>query len=129
MSIRWILTLYVFFYIIIYCKEEIVEKLDFIDSKFRLAILAAKRGKQLVAGAKKRVDTHAENPLTIAIEEIYQGKVKFKILEENGYIMDEESASLLLGNEEEAIEYEDNIEDMLHKEDDDSEDFRSEAFR
>lgn len=106
-----------------------MEKLDFIDSKFRLAILAAKRGKQLVAGAKKRVDTHAENPLTIAIEEIYQGKVKFKILEENGYIMDEESASLLLGNEEEAIEYEDNIEDMLHKEDDDSEDFRSEAFR
>jgi DNA-directed RNA polymerase subunit omega len=107
-----------------------VEKLDFIDSKFRLAILAAKRGKQLVAGAKKRVDTQAENPLTIAIEEIYQGKVKFKLLEENEQIMDEESASLLLGNEEEAIEYENNIEDILHREDDDdSEDFRSESFR
>lgn len=130
MSIRAILTLSLFFYIITCCKEEIVEKLDFIDSKFRLAILAAKRGKQLVAGAKKRVDTQAENPLTIAIEEIYQGKVKFKLLEENEQIMDEESASLLLGNEEEAIEYENNIEDILHREDDDdSEDFRSESFR
>lgn len=128
-SIKAILTLYSFFCIITYCKEEIVEKLDFIDSKFRLAILAAKRGKQLVAGAKKRVDTQAENPLTIAIEEIYKGKVKVKLLEENEQIMDEESTSLLLGNEEEAIEYENNIEDMLHKEDDDSEDFRSEAFR
>jgi DNA-directed RNA polymerase subunit omega len=105
-----------------------VEKLDFIDSKFRLAILAAKRGKQLVAGAKKRIDTSAENPLTIAIEEIYQGKVKFKILEEHEQIMDEESRSLLLGNEEEAIEYENSIEEILHKEDDDSEDYRSETF-
>lgn len=105
-----------------------MEKLDFIDSKFRLAILAAKRGKQLVAGAKKRVDTNAENPLTIAIEEIFQGKVKFKLLEENEQIVDEESASLLLGNEEEAIEYDNNIEEILHKDDDDSEDYRREAF-
>lgn len=105
-----------------------MEKLDFIDSKFRLAILAAKRGKQLVAGAKKRVDTSAENPLTIAIEEIYRGKVKFKILEEHGQITDGESTSLLLGNEEEASEYENSIEEILHKEDDDSEDYRSEAF-
>jgi DNA-directed RNA polymerase subunit omega len=105
-----------------------VEKLDFIDSKFRLAILAAKRGKQLVAGAKKRVDTNAENPLTIAIEEIFQGKVKIKLLEENEQIMDEEAASLLLGNEEEASEYENNIEEILHKDDDDSEDYRREAY-
>ena len=105
-----------------------MEKLDFIDSKFRLAILAAKRGKQLVAGAKKKVDTSAENPLTIALEEIFQGKVKFKLLEENDQIMDEEAASLLLGNEEEAIEYDNNIEEILHKDDDDSEDYQREVF-
>jgi DNA-directed RNA polymerase subunit omega len=105
-----------------------LEKLDFIDSKFRLAILAAKRGKQLLAGAKKRVDTSAENPLTIAVEEIYRGKVKFRILEENEQIKDEESTSLMLGNVEEAIEYENNLEDILHTEDDDSEDYRREAY-
>ena len=105
-----------------------MEKLDFIDSKFRLAILAAKRGKQLVAGAKKRVDTSAENPLTIAIEEIYQGKVKFRILEPDEQLKDEEAASLLIGNEEEAVEYENSIEEILHKDEDDSEDLQSEAF-
>jgi DNA-directed RNA polymerase subunit omega len=106
-----------------------VEKLDFIDSKFRLAILAAKRAKQLVAGAKKRVDTNAENPLTIAIEEIFQGKVKFKIIEGNGQEMDEKKvAAILLGNEAEASEYENNIEEILHKDDDDSEDYRREVF-
>jgi len=59
-----------------------LEQLDFIDSKFRLAILAAKRGKQLVNGAKKKLDITAENPLTIALKEIYAGKVKFRVLEE-----------------------------------------------
>jgi DNA-directed RNA polymerase subunit omega len=105
-----------------------LEKLDFIDSKFRLAILAAKRGKQLLAGAKKRVDTTAENPLTIAIEEIYQGKIKFRILEENELIKDEGPKSLMLGNVEEAIEYENNLEEILHTDDDDSEDYRREAY-
>lgn len=59
-----------------------MEKLEFIDSKFRFALLAAKRAKQLVNGSKKRIDMHAENPLTIALEEIYQEKVNFKILDE-----------------------------------------------
>lgn len=59
-----------------------MEKYDFIDSKFRLALLAAKRAKQLLKGSRKRVDSHSENPLTIALQEIYQGKVNFKILEE-----------------------------------------------
>ncbi len=44
-------------------------------SKFRLAILTARRAKQLINGARKRVDMKAENPLTIAIEEIRQGKI------------------------------------------------------
>jgi len=105
-----------------------LEKLDFIDSKFRLAILAAKRGKQLLAGAKRRVDTPAENPLTIAVEEIYRGKVKFKILEEDELIKGEESTSMMLGNVEDAIEYENNLEEILHSDDDDDEDYRREAY-
>jgi len=58
-----------------------LEQLDFIDSKFRLALLAARRAKQLVAGSKKKIEMNAENPLTIAIEEIYRGKIKFQILD------------------------------------------------
>ena len=59
-----------------------MEQLDFIDSKFRLALLAARRAKQLVAGSKKKIDITAENPLTIAIQEIYNGKINFQILDE-----------------------------------------------
>jgi DNA-directed RNA polymerase subunit omega len=58
-------------------------ELNTIDSKFRLCILAAKRAKQIVHGSKKKVDINAENPLTIAIEEIKQGKINVHILEEN----------------------------------------------
>ncbi|MCP4214275.1 MAG: DNA-directed RNA polymerase subunit omega [bacterium] len=56
-----------------------LEGLEYVDCKFRLAILAAKRAKQLVTGAKKRIDMKAENPLTIAIQEISDGKIKFYI--------------------------------------------------
>ncbi|UCH93318.1 MAG: DNA-directed RNA polymerase subunit omega [Candidatus Aminicenantes bacterium] len=121
------LTSWVFSYIINTCKEAIVEKLDFIDSKFRLAILAAKRSKQLVAGAKKRVDTTAENPLTIAMEEIFQGKIKYKILEEHELEMNrEESAALMLENNEEENDY--NVEEFLYKDEDDTEDNNEEAL-
>lgn len=59
-----------------------MDSLEGIDSRFRHAILAAKRAKQLVGGAKKKIDMVAENPLTIAIEEIKEGKINFHILEE-----------------------------------------------
>ena len=58
-----------------------MDGLDSIDSKFRLCILVAKRAKQLVNGSRARVDIDAENPLTIAIEEIKQGKIEFQIIE------------------------------------------------
>jgi DNA-directed RNA polymerase omega subunit len=48
-----------------------VEDRNVIDSKFRLVILAAKRAKQLL---------NMENPLSIALEEIRQGKIDFEIL-------------------------------------------------
>lgn len=98
-----------------------MEKPDFIDSKFRLAILAAKRGKQLVSGAKKRVNTTAENPLTVAMEEIFQGKIKYKILDEHEMEMNREgSTALMLENDEEENDF--NVEEFLFKDDDDTED-------
>ncbi|MGE5341636.1 MAG: DNA-directed RNA polymerase subunit omega [Candidatus Omnitrophota bacterium] len=60
-----------------------MEKLDFIDSKFRLALLAARRAKQLVNGSRKRIEAGTENPLSTAIDEIYANKVKFKLLSED----------------------------------------------
>ena len=62
-----------------------MEEFDFIDSKFRYAILAAKRAKQLINGSRKKVEMTAENPLTIALEEIAQGKVDFELLNKDYY--------------------------------------------
>ncbi len=52
-----------------------------IDSKFRLAIIVARRAKQLINGAKPLVEIEAQNPLTIAIEEVNQGLVTMKLLD------------------------------------------------
>ena len=56
-----------------------MESSEFIDSKFRLVILAAKRAKQLLRGGRKKVDMVAENPLTIALEEIKRGLINYEI--------------------------------------------------
>ena len=91
-----------------------MEKLDFIDSKFRLAILAAKRGKQLVNGAKRKIEIAAENPLTIALKEIYDGKVNFRILEEG-----EEPRFHETYSEYQKARDEEQVEDLLFSRDDD----------
>lgn len=51
-----------------------------IDSKFRLVIFAARRAKQLINGDRKKIDIKAENPLTVAIEELRQNTIDFPSL-------------------------------------------------
>ena len=56
-----------------------------VNSRYSIVIAAAKRARQIIAGAEPMVDS-VENgkPLSIAVEELYQGKVK--ILGENADI-------------------------------------------
>lgn len=68
--------------------------LNGIDSKFRLAILVARRARQLIGGAKKKVDIKAENVLTIAMEEFKQGKIDFDILDQDTNLTDKENLEL-----------------------------------
>jgi DNA-directed RNA polymerase omega subunit len=71
-----------------------VYNLNGIDSKFRLAILVARRAKQLIGGAKRKVDIKAENVLTIAMEEFRQGKIDFDVLNQDPTLLDEENLEL-----------------------------------
>lgn len=57
-----------------------VHNLNGIDSKFRLAILVARRAKQLIGGAKRMIEIKTDNPLTVAMEEFRQGKIDFDVL-------------------------------------------------
>lgn len=47
-----------------------------VNSRYSIVIATAKRAKQLINGAKPLVETESRKPLSIAIEELYQGKVK-----------------------------------------------------
>jgi DNA-directed RNA polymerase omega subunit len=71
-----------------------VYNLNGIDSKFRLAILVARRAKQLIGGAKRKVDIKAENVLTIAMEEFRQGKIDFDVLNEDPALLNGETLEL-----------------------------------
>ncbi len=75
---------------------------EVLDSKFRVAILAAKRAKQLVNGSKKKIDMKAENPLTVAIAEINAGLVTFHELEEMEHENESVNADELLAELENA---------------------------
>ena len=62
-------------------EEQVIPE---IDSKYRMILLAAQRSKQLQRGANARVnmDIKKTKPTRIAMEEIKQKKVHFRILEQ-----------------------------------------------
>lgn len=47
------------------------------DSRYELAILVSKRARKLIDDNPPLVKTSSEKPVTIAIEEVMAGKVKF----------------------------------------------------
>jgi len=66
-----------------------------LDSKFRLAIIVARRAKQLINGAKPLVEIEAQNPLTIAIDEVNKGLVTMEMLDNvNIYLAEPTELSL-----------------------------------
>lgn len=48
------------------------------EDKYTLAVMVAKRARQLVSGDKKLVDVDSDNPVVVAINEINSGKITFE---------------------------------------------------
>lgn len=48
------------------------------DSRYTLVMLTAKRARQIVDGSKPLIETSSHKAVTIAIEEIVSGKVKYE---------------------------------------------------
>ena len=63
-------------------EEEIIDPPE-IDSKYRMIILAAQRSKQLQRGANSRtdIDTRKNKPTRVAMKELAEKRVNFKIIE------------------------------------------------
>lgn len=52
-----------------------------IDSKFRFVIIASKRAKQLLQGAKPRLRSKSKNPIRVAQREVREGLVGYELVE------------------------------------------------
>ena len=57
-------------------KPTTAELMKETDSKFRLVIATAKRARQIAAGSEILTDVNEQAPVTIAANEIAEGKVK-----------------------------------------------------
>lgn len=51
-----------------------------IDSKYRFIILAAKRAKQLLKGAKPKIQSKSKSPIRIAQTEVRNGLIEYEII-------------------------------------------------
>lgn len=49
-----------------------------VDCSYTLAVLGAKRAREIVNGSEPLVDCKSSKPVTIALEEIAQGKITFQ---------------------------------------------------
>jgi DNA-directed RNA polymerase subunit omega len=58
------------------------DKLDALESKYALVILAAKRARQIKDNARRLVESRSTNPLTAALEEIAEGAIIPRIVED-----------------------------------------------
>jgi DNA-directed RNA polymerase subunit omega len=47
------------------------------DSNYRYVLVAARRARQLLSGARPTIETNARKPCKVAMEEIKDGKVKW----------------------------------------------------
>jgi len=104
-----------------------LQTLNGIDSKFRLAILVARRAKQLINGAHRKVEIKSDNTLTVAMEEFRQGKINFDVLDEEENFFTQQAAGeagteAVAGAEEDA-----DIESDLGAEEDGGEEAEAES--
>ena len=54
------------------------ELLDKVDNRYTLVVETAKRARQLVDGAPKLAKSYIDKPVTIAVREIHEGKIKYE---------------------------------------------------
>lgn len=47
-----------------------------VQSRYSIVIAAAKRARQIIGGEDPMVITHGKKPLSVAVEELYESKVK-----------------------------------------------------
>lgn len=94
------------------------------DSKFRFVIVASKRAKELLKGAKPRIKAKSKNPIRIAQNEVRMGLVDYDIVRAKREESPPEEQRVLLPDEvsaEAEIEEEERKKDELTREEEEEE--------
>ncbi|WP_234121099.1 DNA-directed RNA polymerase subunit omega [Clostridium hydrogenum] len=63
-------------------NPSIVDLKEKVGDKYSLVVITSKRARQIIEGEKSLVEIDSNKPLTIAINEVYQDKIKFKVVHE-----------------------------------------------
>lgn len=104
-----------------------MQTLNGIDSKFRLAILVARRAKQLIGGARRKVEIKSDNTLTVAMEEFRQGKINFDVLDEEDNFFSQQAVGESGTETVAGVEEDADIETDLGTEEDGGEEVEAES--
>ena len=60
---------------VINSETEIEDAAPVVSSRYSIVLATSKRARQIIAGDKPLVDGRGKKPLSIAVEEVYKGKV------------------------------------------------------
>jgi DNA-directed RNA polymerase subunit omega len=61
---------------------SLAQSLDKVSNRYLLVVLSAKRARQLNRGAAPQVESRHKKPTSVALEEVAQGKVGYRVKEE-----------------------------------------------
>ena len=56
-------------------KPAVTDLLKIVNNRYELVIATAKRARQIASGSRKLTDVDEDSPVTIAVNEIAEGKV------------------------------------------------------
>lgn len=63
-------------------NPSIVDLLEKVESRYTLVVVTAKRARQLIQGDEPLIDTDITKPVSVAINEINEGKVTYERVKE-----------------------------------------------
>lgn len=67
-------------------KPNIDELMEKVDSRYTLVMVVAKRARQLIETQEQLIETESKKPISIAVEEFYEDKVKYYDYDPNAVV-------------------------------------------
>ncbi|MCF0122035.1 MAG: DNA-directed RNA polymerase subunit omega [Lachnospiraceae bacterium] len=56
-------------------NEQDMDEIQMVASRYSIVLATSQRARQLISGAKPLVNTRSKKALSVAVEELYKGKV------------------------------------------------------